>query len=138
METAARVAKDKFPLPLVVSAWPLVPSADGSVQITLLAILAGALIVTEFAPLAGASSKAISPVSPALGVPKSKELEISVVNAPLLGVTEPIGPGEVRSADPLAVVQLKEPAVDPAVKTLPLLVVLVAGTCRLPSPVGWA
>ena len=36
----------------------------------------------------------------------------------------------------VGVVQLNEPAVAPAVSTLPLLVVLVAITCRFPSPVG--
>jgi hypothetical protein len=34
------------------------------------------------------------------------------------------------------ITQLNEPAVEPAVRTLPLLVVLVAGMCKLPSPVG--
>ena len=32
--------------------------------------------------------------------------------------------------------QLSDPAVDPAFKTFPLLEVPVAGTCKLPSPVG--
>ena len=37
----------------------------------------------------------------------------------------------------VGVVHLNEHAVAPAVRTLPLLVVLVAITCRFPSPVGW-
>ena len=41
-------------------------------------------------------------------------------------ITEPV----------VGVTQLKDPAVAPAVSTLPLFVVLVAGTCKFPSPEG--
>ena len=54
----------------------------------------------------------------------------------LTSVTVPVLPAtEVTGADG-RLVQLNEPAVIPAVRTFPLLVVLVAGTCKLPSPVG--
>ena len=45
-------------------------------------------------------------------------------------------PVTLVTASVTGVVQLKEPALAPAVNTLPLFVVLFAGICRFPSPVG--
>jgi len=42
----------------------------------------------------------------------------------------------IPTSEAVNVPQLIEPAVDPAFKTFPLLLVPVAGTCKFPSPVG--
>ena len=56
--------------------------------------------------------------------------------SPLTSVTTPVFPATEVTGAAGNVAQLNEPAVAPAVNTLPLLPVPVAGTCKLPSPVG--
>lgn len=54
---------------------------------------AGALSVIVLFPLAGSSWSPISPVSPVAGAEVSNDAAVTTVNAAVLGVTEPIGPG---------------------------------------------
>ena len=55
----------------------------------------------------------------------------------LTSVTAPVFPATEVTGAAGILVQLSEPAVAPAVSTLPLFVVPVAVTCKLPSPLGW-
>ena len=77
-------------------------------------------------------------LSAALMLPAVEVLAALMLIAGVLPPDETTGEVPVTSITvPVAgVVQPKVPAVVPTVKTLPLLVVLVAGTCRLPSPAG--
>ena len=61
--------------------------------------------------------------------------EITGVEAPVATLMGDVPVTEVTVPE-VGAVQLTEPAVMPAVKTLPLLLVPVAITCRFPSPVG--
>ena len=80
-----------------------------------------------------AAAAVVAPVPP---------LAIGTIPKLIVGVVVPVATlmGEVPVTEVtvpvVGVVQLKEPAVAPAVSTLPLLVVLLAITCRFPSPVG--
>ena len=56
--------------------------------------------------------------------------------SPFTSITTPVFPATEVTGAAGIVVQLNEPAVAPAVNTLPLFVVPVAGTCKFPSPEG--
>ena len=68
---------------------------------------------------------------------------VTFVTVPVF-VVYPLGLVALYGVNPRAVVISElvkeahdiEPSVEPAFKNFPLLVVLVAGTCKLPSPVG--
>jgi len=87
----------------------LVPVIASSFVLSVALMLPAALVVEAAIEITGA----VPPVETMGRVP------VTPVTVPVVGVN-----------------QLSEPAVAPAVSTLPLLVVLVAGTCKLPSPEG--
>ena len=113
---------------VLVATVPLIPLAvviDADVTVPVFAVAPEA-IPSNLSLSAELIEPAVLVVAAEIEIAGAVPPDETIGAVPVTPVTVPV----------VGVNQLKEPAVVPAVKTFPLFVVPVAGTCKLPSPVG--
>jgi len=112
---------------------PILKLATGVVEVTTKGAVPVATVEVNCVPERfPEATTEVGVMAPRLNVIAGAVVALATVPLTPLAVTT-----EAEVTDPVAgVTQLNEPAVAPAVNTFPLFVVLVKGTCKLPSPKG--